>query len=136
PIRMTNVGYGVSQILPLLIEPLTSTSDLFSYQQPEVHLHPKAQVAFGDFIFDSFIINKNRFIIETHSDYILNRFRYAMSKSKIDKEIDAKILFFERNSSGTNLISIPINKNGKFEEELPESYINFFIDEELKMLEF
>jgi predicted ATP-dependent endonuclease of OLD family len=78
PIKITNVGYGISQVIPLIVEILTSKGDTFAIQQPEVHLHPKAQSAFGEFVYHSSVENKNRFIIETHSDYTINRFRYNL----------------------------------------------------------
>ena len=82
PIKITNVGYGVSQVLPLIVEISISKNTTFAIQQPEVHLHPKAQAAFGEYIYNSVVENKNKFIIETHSDYTINRFRYKLSKPK------------------------------------------------------
>lgn len=135
PIKITNVGYGVSQALPLIIEIATSKGDMFSIQQPEVHLHPKAQAAFGEFIYHSATENKNRFIIETHSDYTINRFRYNLSQSSDKNKISGQILFFERDINGTHITPIVINENGQYPIDIPESYGRFFVDEELKMLE-
>lgn len=136
PIKITNVGYGVSQILPLLIESLTSENDFFSFQQPEVHLHPKAQAAFGEFIMKSFAENKNRYIIETHSDFTINRFRYVLSKLEGKAERPkSQVVFFERTKEGTEFICLELDKAGNYPEDLPDSYGAFFLDEELKMLE-
>lgn len=44
-LNLKNVGYGVSQVLPIIIEMLTSKGEYFCVQQPEVHLHPRAQAA-------------------------------------------------------------------------------------------
>ncbi len=134
-VKITNVGYGVSQILPLLIEPLTSKNDLFSYQQPEVHLHPKAQAAFGEFLLSSFLSNKNSYIVETHSDYLINRFRYKLSKTPKENQPKSQVIFFERTPDGTQLTPLLIDKDGNYPNNLPESYSSFFFDEELKMLE-
>lgn len=134
-VKLPNVGYGVSQSLPIIIEILSSTKTCFSIQQPEVHLHPKAQAAFGSFLFNSLINDKNKFIIETHSDFTINRLRYELLKHKAKKEIKSKVLFFERNSEGNTISDIRIKTNGSYQDEIPDSYREFFIDEELKLLE-
>lgn len=134
-VKLPNVGYGVSQSLPIIIEILASTKTCFSIQQPEVHLHPKAQAAFGSFIFNSLINDKNKFIIETHSDFTINRLRYELLKTKTKKDFSVKVLFFERNSDGNTINDIKINNNGSYDDEIPNSYREFFIDEELKLLE-
>lgn len=134
PVNITNVGYGVSQILPIVVEMVTNSNATFSIQQPEVHLHPKAQAEFGELLFTSATENKNVFFVETHSDYTINRFRYRLNKSK--RKLTGQILFFERDKNGLKVTPLLLDNNGKFREDPPESYSDFFVDEELKMLEF
>lgn len=93
PVRITNVGYGISQSIPLIVQLLTTKNSIFSIQQPEVHLHPRAQAAFGELIFENVLSNHNNFIIETHSDYTINRFRYCMHKKKNKETPQTQILF-------------------------------------------
>ena len=133
-IKLPNVGYGVSQALPLIIEILARKGYCLSIQQPEVHLHPKAQGAFGSFLFNSFLKNKNKFLIETHSDFTINRFRYETMKYKNPDKPKAQILFFERFNDGLKLNTIKIDELGQL-ENAPVSYREFFIDEELQNLE-
>lgn len=135
PIKLPNVGYGVSQILPLIIEMLASRKTMFSIQQPEVHLHPKAQAAFGSFLYKTCQNEENSFVIETHSDFTINRFRYSLSKNQAEKSISSQILFFERKPEGNSISVLSIKPDGSFKDELPEAYRDFFIDEELKLLE-
>lgn len=136
PVRITNVGYGVSQVLPLIVEILTTKREAFAIQQPEVHLHPKAQAVFGEFVYKSALKNKNRFLIETHSDFTINRFRYNLFKSEEKGKINGQVLFFERCPKGTRVVSLPFNDKGQYPDDMPLNYSNFYIDEELKMLEF
>ena len=135
--KLPNVGYGVSQSLPLIIEILSSTRTVFSIQQPEVHLHPKAQSAFGSFLFNSVTNDNNRFIIETHSDFTINRLRYEILKNseEIEAKIKSKVLFFERGDFGNTITEMSIDKHGTFIGDIPNTYREFFIDEELKLLE-
>lgn len=134
-IKLPNVGYGVSQSLPLIIEVLSTKKTCFSIQQPEVHLHPKAQSAFGSFLYNAVKNDQNKFIIETHSDFTINRLRYKLHTSKKEVPFNTKVLFFERNSEGNTITNIKINKDGSYSEKVPTSYRDFFIDEELKLLE-
>ncbi|SFC46043.1 Predicted ATPase [Flagellimonas taeanensis] len=134
-IKLPNVGYGVSQSLPLIIEILSSKNTCFSIQQPEVHLHPKAQSAFGSFLFNAVKNDTNKFIIETHSDFTINRFRYKLHSSKEEIDFSSKVLFFERTGEGNKITTIDIKKNGSYAKKVPTNYRDFFIDEELKLLE-
>ncbi|MBA4744539.1 MAG: AAA family ATPase [Muricauda sp.] len=134
-IKLPNVGYGVSQSLPIVIEVLSTRKTCFSIQQPEVHLHPKAQSAFGSFLFNAAKNDNNKFIIETHSDFTINRLRYKLSSSKKEVEFTSKILFFERTKDGNKITNIELNKDGTYSKKVPTSYRDFFIDEELKLLE-
>lgn len=132
-VNITNVGYGVSQVLPLVVEMLTSKGDSFAIQQPEVHLHPKAQAAFGELLYKVASSYKNRVIVETHSDYLINRFRYSVNKSR--GKINSQVVFFQRNKNGIKTIVMPIDSKGQFIGQVPQGYMDFFFEEELKMLE-
>lgn len=138
-LRLTNVGYGVSQVLPVLVELLTASNDtLFFVQQPEVHLHPKAQAALGSMIHFLASKQKKSFLLETHSDYILDRFLIEQHRNKdADHQPTAQVLFFERQPDGSNKITpIGIDCEGRFENDPPETYRQFFIDEQLELLSF
>ena len=71
--NFVDVGFGVSQILPILTTGLLmKQNESLILQQPEIHLHPKMQMNFADFILGLAYTQKN-IIIETHSDHIINR---------------------------------------------------------------
>jgi predicted ATPase len=133
-IKLPNVGYGVSQILPLIVEILSSKDYCFAIQQPEVHLHPKAQAAFGSFLYNAAAKDSNTFLIETHSDFTINRFRYSLSKRQ-KVSVDSQVIFFEREKHTNSISHLEINSDGTFKGGMPNSYREFFIDEELKLLE-
>ncbi|KJR42530.1 hypothetical protein MCHI_001579 [Candidatus Magnetoovum chiemensis] len=134
PVRINSVGYGVSQILPVLTDLLSQIGlPWFAIQQPEVHLHPKAQAAFGDLIFQLNAVEKKRFLIETHSDFIIDRFRNSVKKEKL-KESASQVLFFERVKDGNKVTPIPIEPNGDYSEDQPPSFRDFFIKEQLDLL--
>ena len=131
-LNLKNVGYGVSQVLPIIMEMLTSKGEYFCVQQPEVHLHPRAQAALGDFMFMAASEYKNTLFLETHSNYMINRFRIATSRST--KNVESQILFFKRTNRGTVIETIPIDKSGELLGEHVDDYLSFYIEEEMNML--
>lgn len=139
PFKISNVGYGVSQVLPVLVETVArKKGEWFEMQQPEIHLHPKAQAAVGELFFEANNSENKKFIIETHSDYIIDRFRYCVNRKHKNepkgKKINAQVLFFERTDDGNRIHRIEINENGAYDENQPKSFREFFINEELKLI--
>ena len=76
--NIMDVGYGITQILPILVEIIHSGPTTFLLQQPEVHLHPRGQAEFSTFLAKSVNKKKHSFLIETHSDYIIDRVRISV----------------------------------------------------------
>jgi hypothetical protein len=133
-LSLQNVGYGVSQSLPVIVEILAREKDhWFAIQQPEVHLHPKAQAALGDLFFDVCLREDKRFLIETHSDFTIDRFRLNYRRKR-GRKPKAQVLFFERKAKRNCVTPIPIGKDGEFPADQPRAYRGFFIKEEMRLL--
>jgi hypothetical protein len=135
--RIDNVGYGVSQSLPVAVELIARPPGTwFAIQQPEVHLHPRAQAALGSLIWTMAEQYDKRFYIETHSDFTIDRFRIHRRKSyeAAGNALTAQVLFFERDITGNKVTSIPILDSGEYSDEQPDSFRRFFIDEQLAIL--
>ncbi len=127
--NLIDVGYGVSQALPILIELLREDSPkMFLLQQPEVHLHPRAQAALGS-LFCNLAASGKQIIVETHSDYILDRARMDIRDGKTDlKPDDISILYFERDELDVNIHSLRTDEDGNV-LDAPPGYGQFFMDE-------
>lgn len=133
-LNLSTVGYGVSQALPVLVEMLArSHATWFAIQQPEVHLHPRAQAALGDLFFELAVNEHKSFLIETHSDFTIDRFRMNY-KRKGSKKPDSQILFFERRNNRNTVTPLSIGKSGDLPADQPDSYRQFFIREEMRLL--
>ena len=134
--NLIDVGYGVSQVLPLLTELLRdNVPDLCLLQQPEVHLHPSAQAALGT-LFTEVCSEHRQLIIETHSDYLINRVRMDIRDRKCKiTENDVSILFFEPVGDSVKIHSIRIDKMGNV-LGAPPSYRRFFTDETDREIQF
>lgn len=80
--NFADVGFGLSQALPIIVNGLTVPSgSLFAVQQPELHLHPDAQAGMADF-FWHLAKSGIRVLIETHSEYMISRFRRRSAETE------------------------------------------------------
>ena len=133
---ITNVGYGVSQFLPVLGNILTADlnyHNTFLIQQPEIHLHPRVEAEFATLMVKMIDKhNKCKFICETHSDYIIKRASIEIKKQNL-KPDDFLILYFESNNNETKIHEITIDNNGNLQDH-PESYQEFFLKEDYSLL--
>lgn len=133
-LRINSVGYGVSQALPLIVEMLARTKgSWYAIQQPEVHLHPRAQAALGDLLFHLAEEENKYFLIETHSDFTIDRFRLNYRK-KNSHHCTGQILFFERAKKGNKVNRIELLPNGDLSQDQPVSYRRFFVREQMEVL--
>lgn len=131
--NLADVGYGVSQVLPIIFELLAAEADTFLLQQPEVHLHPRAQAALGSFIMDLFKRRKKHFVIETHSDYLLDRIRMDIRDRYSGLASDVLVLFFDSGKKQPAIHAMEIDNAGDF-KTVPEGYRTFFMAEEQRFL--
>ncbi len=112
----TNIGFGYTYILPIIVTGLIAQKDeIIIVENPEAHLHPKAQ---HELILFLAKVAKNgvQIFIETHSEHILNAVRIATTKKeKILNNEEVSILYFQNNDKEP-VIKIPLLENGAIEE--------------------
>lgn len=133
PRNITDVGYGVSQSLPLVVHSVVASREVtLLMQQPEVHLHPRAQAALGSFFVDLVAAGSRQFVIETHSDYIIDRIRLEVARGRLNPEL-VSILYFERKGAETTIHEIEVDQLGNV-ANAPPTYRSFFLQEELNLL--
>ena len=105
-----DVGYGVSQALPILTELFRKDSArTFLLQQPEVHLHPSAQAALGT-LFCRLASQGRQLLVETHSDHLIDRVRMDVrDRTTKLRPKDVSILYFERGNLDVHIHSLRID---------------------------
>ena len=133
--NIADVGYGVSQVLPVVTELLRKDiPSLFLLQQPEVHLHPRAQAALGSLFCEVAAHRRTQLVIETHSDHLLNRVRMDTrdKTTKLASE-DVSILYFDREDRGVRIHSLRLDASGNV-LNAPDSYGSFFMQETSRSL--
>lgn len=124
-----DVGYGVSQALPILTELFRKDSArTFLLQQPEVHLHPSAQAALGT-LFCQLASQGRQLLVETHSDHLIDRIRMDVrDRTTKLKPKDVSILYFERGNIDVHIHSLRIDQEGNI-LGAPPTYRQFFMAE-------
>ena len=132
--NLIDVGYGVSQALPLITELLRDDGqDIFLLQQPEVHLHPSAQAALGS-LFCQAAGSRRQLVVETHSDHLIDRVRMDVRDGASQlKPDDVSILYFERGDLDVRIHSLKIDGEGNI-VGAPEGYRSFFMEEVTRSL--
>lgn len=114
----SDVGFGIGQMLPIIVEGIVREDSVICVEQPEIHLHPRLQAHLADFIIET--SKKNQWIIETHSESLLlrlqNRVYQGLSKDKVS------INYVEPTNNGGEIISIPLDDEGDFCREFPDGF--------------
>lgn len=114
---LTNVGVGVSQVLPILVlSLLAEEGSTLIFEQPELHLHPKVQTRLADFFVSMIQLNK-QCIVESHSEYLINRLRYKAVVSNDDSISKSVMIYFVEKELGKSKYNqVRINEYGVIEE--------------------
>lgn len=119
--KPANVGFGYSSILPIIVSGLIAKpGEKIIIENPEIHLHPKAQSALIEFLVK--VANTGvQIFVESHSDHVLNALRIAVLKEHLTPE-DTNILYFQGKNQKT-VRKINILKGGRI-EEWPENFFD------------
>jgi len=128
----TSVGVGVSQVFPFVVATSIEQDLIVSCEQPELHIHPKWQLALADMMLEAIHKDADRmFFIETHSEHLLLRL-LKRRRQTADEEIpyipfgckksDVQIVFCEQSGGKTKLIPIKTTDEGEFDAPWPNGF--------------
>ncbi|MHA1228136.1 MAG: AAA family ATPase [Candidatus Hodarchaeales archaeon] len=119
PINITNEGFGLNQLIFLLTQlHLTPKKSIVTIEEPESHLHPKAQVELVNVILDIVKKKNLKTIITTHNEHILFAFLTHVAKKTIKNE-DIAIYYFEKTEQGSKITKIDVAPEGSVDGGLP-----------------
>ena len=125
PTALTDVGFGVSQVLPALVllyyVPEGSTVLM---EQPEIHLHPAVQSGLADVMLNVSKVRNVRIIVESHSEHLMRRLQRRVAEQEASSE-DVKLYFVSSQRGQARISDLALNEWGEI-ENWPE---NFFGDE-------
>lgn len=130
-VKLTDVGFGISQILPVIVECLcTPPRSIVIFEQPEIHLHPRVQADLADVFVDAIHAREDgnnrsvQFIVESHSEHFLRRLQRRIAEEALTPD-DAKIYFVETKKKEASIEELDVDLFGNI-LNWPK---NFFGDE-------
>lgn len=130
-VKLTDVGFGVSQVLPVLVECLyVPRRSIVIFEQPEIHLHPRVQADLADLFVDAIRAREEsaprdcQFIIESHSEHFLRRLQRRIAEEELSKD-DVALYFVHTEGEQARIEALDVDPFGNI-QNWPE---NFFGDE-------
>ena len=133
PRSLMDLGFGTSQVLPIVFELSLRKNRIILLEQPELHLHPAAQSEIGDLL--KFSMDQgNQLIVETHSANLIERIRRLIRNGELDNNA-ANIIYIRQDDSGQGICdSIGFNEDGTFADTWPED--DFFGEREREIFDW
>ncbi len=127
-LQLRDVGYGCSQLLPVLLAAVYS-SEVVCVEQPELHLHPRQQGHLTDLFIDSSATQPDggisagptQWIVETHSEAIISRLQRRIREGRLSSN-DVSVLFVEPSAEGSRIIPLRLDEKGQFIDEWPGGF--------------
>ena len=125
---LSDVGSGVSAFMPIIVADLQlhESSTLF-LAEPEIHLHPSIQAKFIDYIIHKINTTDKNYVIETHSEYFLNRIRLAIVKNELDKA-KLSVYYLENKKEDTDVHKIEFTETGVIKNAPRNFFETYSID--------
>ncbi|TAK43156.1 MAG: DUF3696 domain-containing protein [Saprospiraceae bacterium] len=124
-VLLTDVGFGVSQILPVItLCYYVPEGSVLIIEQPEIHLHPTVQAGLADVFIDAIQTRKIQIILESHSEHLLRRLQRRIAEEEFDKD-QAALYFCQTTGGKSELVPLQLDLFGNI-QNWPEG---FFGDE-------
>lgn len=126
PVSLPDVGFGIGQLLPILVADLQlPKGSTLAVSQPEIHLHPSAQAELAEYFVRRSHSAGRQYIIETHSEYFLNRLRLLISRGKLSSD-DVSVVYFTNDGTKATGHEIRLLANGRV-EGAPEDFFRTYM---------
>ena len=129
-VTLADVGYGINQILPVIIEGIAShKGSIICVEQPEIHLHPRLQANIADLMIDTIAdkreVNK-QWIVETHSELLVRRIQTRIAQGDISPS-DVSVLYVDPDDDdceGSAIKQLRLDDNGYWLDEWPDGFFD------------
>ena len=124
--NIADVGYGISQVLPILVTAMSYTNCTFLLQHPEVYLYPKAQATLVSILTVFSKMGNNNLIIETHNESLIQQARNEILNRHLNPG-DISLIYLEKKGTYVEVHNLSFDKKADFVPEPPESYSDFYM---------
>ncbi|MER5783691.1 DUF3696 domain-containing protein [Streptomyces mobaraensis] len=120
--RPTNVGFGLTYALPIVVSCLTARpGSLILLENPEAHLHPRGQTRMAT-LASAAAAQGAQLVVETHSDHVLNGVRLAVKRGMLAPE-QAALHYFRGDGTGVEVVTPRIDRDGLL-DQWPEGFFD------------
>jgi predicted ATPase len=120
-VGLSDVGFGISQILPLIVQSLAASDQIITIEQPEVHIHPRLQADLGDLLIEATKEpRRNQFIIETHSEHLALRLQRRVREGLDPANVS--IIYVSRGPEGAVVKPLELDDQGDFAQDFPGGF--------------
>ncbi|MFO7566259.1 MAG: DUF3696 domain-containing protein [Enhygromyxa sp.] len=133
-VALPDVGFGISQILPFIVQTLASEEQTITIEQPEVHVHPKLQADLADLLIAGIQSDRNhRYMVETHSEHLILRLLRRIretTEGTLPEGIpglradQVSVVYLQRGSEGATVNHLRIDPSGEFIDPWPQGFFD------------
>jgi hypothetical protein len=135
----SDVGFGIGQLLPILVEGVVSVGKTICVEQPEIHLHPRLQAHVADFLIETAKSHGspaksgsrtastteyggNQWIVETHSEALIMRLQTLIKKQAIPADFITVLYVESTLEKGARVTRLRLDEEGDFIDEWPDGF--------------
>jgi hypothetical protein len=139
----SDVGVGISQVLPIVVGAVAPGGSVVAIEQPELHIHPAMQVALGDLFIEGVAKRGMSFLIETHSEHLMLRLLRRIRETT-EGELppggvelrpdDVSVVYVQSGAKGVEMLPLPIDETGEFSTKWPKGFLRRACGGTLRMI--
>jgi hypothetical protein len=123
PLGFPDVGFGVSQVLPIIVAAVAARDQTILVEQPELHIHARLQAELGDLLIESTKTRGNQFIVETHSELLCLRMQRRTGKGDAcPSDIALNTIGGVDDNGRAGVKRIPLDEDGEFLDVWPNGF--------------
>jgi energy-coupling factor transporter ATP-binding protein EcfA2 len=123
PVNMVNEGFGTNQLVFLLAQLARSPpNSLVVIEEPEAHLHPRAQALLSDLLTEVAKTERKQIILATHSDHVVFRLLTQVAEARLHSPEDIGVYAFQRQNSTTEVSRLKVDDKGRIEGGLHDFF--------------
>ena len=133
-VLLPDVGFGVSQVLPVLVQCLYAPEhSTIILEHPDLHLHPSAQAALADFLVEVMKQRKVQLIVESHSEHLLRRLQRRTAEEVLSPQ-DVALYFCDIKDGVSNLEELQLNVFGEI-DNWPDDFFGDMLGDVIETME-